>query len=312
MFSDLQKGLFPLVAIPCFVVCLLLYKFGKRPVLGTTSFNDKMEPFYTISGATLLGTFFFQALPNATGPSGTQIGVIASGFTVIGLFVMLCIQKCQRVSNENPYYISPELNSVEIRSIIDMEKMEELDFYQPLNLVSEQTAENRLKLADEVAELKKRSRICILTIVIMSILCIFEGFFLIYREPTAIGGNWTIFVFFMIDKTVQSIVIGVSMLHAFYHTRKRNWYLILSVWWCVVCMLSTVPVLANMDWTVCFILVNHLATSIFYALAGGFLLWIALYYIWIERIRVDKIDTTYRLIIFGLTAALCWVNGFFI
>jgi zinc transporter ZupT len=224
---------------------------------------------------------------------------------------MLCIQKFQRVSNENPYYVAPELNSVEIRAIINPETVEFQDFYEALNLESERTAEDRLKLADEIAELKKRRRVCILTIVILSILCIFEGFFLVYREPSSIGGNWTIFVFFMLDKTVQSVVVGVSMLHAFFQAETKS-YAAITVIWAVVCILSTVPALADMDWTMCFIMVNHLATGIFYALAGGFLLWIALYYVWIDRAKVDKVDTIYRLFIFGVVSVVCWVNGYFI
>ena len=311
MFTDVQKGLFPLVFIPCITICFILYKFGKRSIKGLVSFNDRMEPLYSFTSAALLGTFFFQALPNATGPSGTQTGVIASGFTVLGLYIMLCIQKFQRVSNENPYYVAPELNSVEIRAIINPETVEFQDFYEALNLESERTAEDRLKLADEIAELKKRRRVCILTIVILSILCIFEGFFLVYREPSSIGGNWTIFVFFMLDKTVQSVVVGVSMLHAFFQAETKS-YAAITVIWAVVCILSTVPALADMDWTMCFIMVNHLATGIFYALAGGFLLWIALYYVWIDRAKVDKVDTIYRLFIFGVVSVVCWVNGYFI
>jgi len=311
MFTAVQKGLFPLVFIPCFIICFILYKFGKRPLKGTASFNDRMEPLYSFSAAALLGTFFFQALPNATGPSGTQAGSIASGFIVLGLFIMLCIQKIQRVSNENPYYVSPELNAIEIRFLINPETIEFVDFYEAFDLESDTTAEDRLKLADERAELKKRRRICILTIVILSILCLFEGFFLVYREPTALGGNWSIFVFFMLDKTIQSVVIATSMLHSFMQAEIRKYFLIVGIW-CTACILSTVPALADMDWTLCFTMVNHVATSIGYAFVGGFLLWIALYYMWIDRVRVDKCDTIYRLFVFGVVSIICWINGYFI
>lgn len=312
MYSITQKVLFPFVIVPIGLILLFLYRFGKRPLKGTQSMTDRLELLYSFSGATLLGVFFFQALPNSTGPSGTQVGMIATGFTFIGLFIMIIIQKCQRVTQENPFFVSPELNSVEIRSIVDSEKMELVDYYQASDLESGKVSEDRLKLADEIAELKKRRRICILTILIMSLLAIFEGFFILYREPTALLSNWTIFTFFITDKMVQTVVIGTSLLHAFYHSTKRRWYLITSIWWMLVCMLSTVPVLANMNWTDCFTMVNHVATSIFYACAGGVLLWIALYYVWIDRIRVDKADTSKRLVVFGGVAVVCWLNGFFI
>lgn len=312
MYSDVQKGLLPLVCLPCLVVLYVLYRFAKRPLRGTRTFGDRMEPLYSFTAAALLGQFFFQAFPNATGPSGTQLGVVVSAFIVIGFFVMLCIQKCQRVSHDNPYYVSPELNAIEIRSAIDPETMEIVEYYHNMDPDSEAVATDQLQLADEMAELKKRRRLCVLTVLVMAVLCVFEGFFLIYREPTAPGGGWTVLAFFMVDKVMESAVVSITMLHGYVHCQGQRQYLLVATGWTMVVILSTTPVLAGMTFTQCFVVVNHAATSIFYALAGGVLFWIALYYIWIDRKRVDKTDTIVRLVIFGVTSTVAWVTGYFI
>ncbi len=312
MYSDIQKALLPLVTcITCSILFLLLYRFGKRPVRGTKSLDDRLELLYSYTAAAVFGNFLFQSFPNAIGPSGSQVGVIAGAFTFVGFFIMLWIQKRQRVSHDNPYYVSPELNAIEIRSIVNNETMEMVDYYQACELDSESVAKDRLQLQDEMAELKKRRRICLLTVVILSVICIFEGFFLIYREPTALGGTWSIFVFFVIHKMMESLIIGTSLLHSYTHTHIKT-YLLYSMWWVFICIISTVPALTSMPWTDSFTMVNHLATSIFYALAGGVLFWIAMYYIWIDRRKVDQCDTTVRLIVFGVTGGVCWLVGFFI
>jgi uncharacterized membrane protein len=58
-------------------------------------------------------------------------------------------------------------------------------------------------------------------------------------------------------------------------------------------------------------IVNHTATQVFYALAGGVLFWIALYYISIDRRQTDKREMAVYLLIFGVGASISWVVGYF-
>lgn len=310
MYSDVQKGLIiPLIAFPSLLFLFVFYRIGKRPLYGSNMFGDRMELFYSYTAAALLGQFLFQALPNATGPSGPQIGAFVSLFVLVGFYVMLCIQKYQRVSHTNPHYVSPENNSIEINSLLDRESMEIVEYYHAVDLESESAALDRLQLSDENAELRKRRRIFVLTLVILIILCILEGFFLVYKPNT-----WLTWVFFIVDKYLETCVIGVSMLHSLIHAtteREPRWYLYCSLIWVTIASLSTVPMIADMSYDAVYLMVNHLATSIFYALAGGVLFWIALYYIWIDRKRVDKQETVVRLVIFGITGGISWVVGFF-
>lgn len=312
MFALPQKILLPLICFPVLLIFYLLYRVGKRPIRGSNTYEGRMEPLYSVAAAAFLCQFFFQILRNATGPTGTSVGVLISAFVVLGFYIMLCIQKCQRVTHDNPLYVSPKLAScVEIRSIVDAESMTLVDYMKIDDPESTEMADNRLQVTDEVAELRKRRRICVLTIVVSSLICFLEGFFLVYREPTTIGGNWVIFAFFVAGKFLETFAIGVTMLHAYVHTRT-NEYAVAAVWWAIVCTLSTTPALTDMDWARCFEVVNHLATGIFYALAGGIIFWIALYFVWMDRLRVDKRDTAKWLALFGGTAVVAWVIGYFI
>ncbi len=313
MYSAIQKALFPLVSIPCMFLLYLLYRFGHSPP--HRQFSERMEPFYSFAAAAIVSKFLFQALPNATAPSGTQIGALVSGFVLIGLFLMLCIQKCQRVSHSNQYYTSPEFNVVDIRSVINLDKMEINEYYQVTDLDSPLVGADRLVLLDEMAELRKRQHIFVLLLVIMTFMAILEGFFVVYAEPTVLGGSWAVLSFFLVNKLIDSGIIGIALLHGYIHAkgeRKWNWYRIISVYWSTVCGLTTLPALVNMQWSEAFTIVNHLATGIFYSFSGGFLLWIGLYYIGIDRKKSSKRENAVRLAIFFVTSLLCCLVAFFL
>ena len=310
MYSELQKGLFPLVSILCMTIFYLLYRFGNTPIRGKRGFTERMAFFYSFISSALWSKFLFQALPNATGPSNSQVSVLVTGFIMIGFFIMLSIQKCQRIRDGgNP------LPPLEIRSIIDHEKMELTEYYQLNDLDSESVAPDRLQIQDEVLELRKRRQIAYLLIIIMSFLAIMEGFFVVYSEPAVIGGGWSVFSFFFLNKMIDTGIVGVALLHGYLHVkvgRGRNAYLIVSLYWSIVSGLSPMPALLGMEWSESFKMVNHLATGIFYAFAGGFLLWLALYFIWIDGRREDVRDVAKQLVVFAITGALCCIVSFFV
>ena len=110
----------------------------------------------------------------------------------------------------------------------------------------------------------------------MAFLCIMEGFFLVYREPQTLGGSWVVFVFFILDKCMETLIVSVSLLHAFIHIKWKT-YFFWSLIWVTICIFSTVPAISLMKWNDAFNMVNHIATSIFYSFAGGLLFWIALF-----------------------------------
>jgi len=316
MYSVLQKALFPIVSITTMALLYFFYRFGIAPIRGgLREYGERMEPFYSFAAAAIIGKFLFQSLPNATGPTGAQVGALVSGTAMLGLFIMLCIQKCQRVSHHNQYYTSPELASVEIRSVINHESMEIQEYYQANDLDSPDVPKDRLQLQDEMAELRKRQRIFILLLIIMTFIAVMEGFFLVYSEPAVLGGSWAVLCFFFLNKMIDSGIIGTALLHGYIQAkgeRSINWYRVYAVIWSVVCGLSTLPVLVGMSWSDAFNMVNHIATSVFYSFGGGFLLWIGLYFSSIDRRKSNKKENAVRLVIFAVTAAVCCLVAFFV
>jgi hypothetical protein len=276
-----------------------------------------MEPFYSAMAGATLGQFFFHTLPNSSvhGTTSTLDYPAISAFVMIGFYAMLWLQKYGRVWHVNPYYQAPEVSSLELRHIVDAQKMCIVTYHHMTELDSDEIAQNRLTLEDESAELDKRRKLAVLMLCIMSFTCILEGFFLVKRQHTAVGGTWMLLVMFWVDKAAESGIMAVVMLHAWLHGMEEfryNWYALMSLVWVLVCTLSALPVLVGVRQAQAAYILHHSATSIFYALAGGILFWIALYFVWIDRKRTDKRETVIRLVLFGATAVTSWVTGFFI
>lgn len=310
MFTELQLIIIPIIlSFICPLVSYFLFRYGRKAL--TQSFEDKMELWYSYTAAGILGKFLFFSLPNATGPQYGMQGAFVSGFVMIGFFVMLCIQKFNRFWNDNPHYVGPSTCSIEIRNLVDKDTLEIKEYFSADKLNDLETANERFQLLDEKAELKKRRLIFYLTLVVMILTVIFEGFILIFREPLVFGGSWVAVSFFVVDKIKETAIISIVALHAFIHTDKKLFGGIFLGWTlCVVA--SCIPMMAKLSWEDAFTVVMHLATQVFYSLSGGVLFWIALYFVWMDKQKTDKCETTSRLVVFGVSASVSWVCGVFI
>lgn len=321
-YSEAQKAVLPLFVIPCGVVLFLLYRYGRKSLRGEQTFVARMDYLYSFVAASIMGEFLFQAFPNSSLPmiahNITRIepgeppmnSSIPSIFMMVGLFVMLCIQKYSRVWNDSPNYSASNLTIVEIQNVIDPETFEILEVFQADGMDNEHIGEQRMTLEDEHAELRKRGQLVLITLIIGSILCTLEGLFLVYQH----GNKWIILFIFWLDKLMETVVVGTSMLHAYYHAqsrRTRNWFLLGSLVWCTVMILSTFPALLDLSREQATLIITHLATSIFYALAGGILFYVGIYYLHIDMRRTDLKETVARSVIFATTAATSWVVGYF-
>lgn len=322
MYTEAQKAILPLFVIPAAIVLGLLYRYGRKSFHGTETFTARMDYMYSFVAASMMGEFLFQAFPNSSLPMiAHNITIIEPGhpplnssipsiFIMTGLFLMLCVQKYSRVWNDSPNYSAPDAGLVEIRNIVDSDSMESLDVFQANGLDNDSIGEQRFVLQDETAELRKRHILVMITITICMALSVFEGFFLVYQH----GNPWVIICVFWLDKVMETAVIGISMLHAYYHiqfNRARNWYLFGSIFWLLVMVVSALPALLDLSREQATVIVTHLATSIFYALAGGVLFYVAIYYLHIDMRRTDVKETVVRSFIFAVTAGVSWVVGYF-
>lgn len=312
MFSTLNAILLPIfVTILCSLIVFLMYRYGKRPLQGNTVFADRMQLFYTFVAANMLGKFLFFSLPDAIGPTASQKSVFISGLVYLGFFIMYIIFKYDRVNHENPNYVTPNDNAQDIRQILDRESMTITEYTSMDHLEDPETAVQKFKQKDERAYLRRRTIIAIITLFIMTLTCILEGFFLIFKEAFAIGGPWTIFVFFIIDKVLETLTISVVLLYAYFHGKKYR-YWVASIFWIFICFSSTIPIMTQMSWMYSSEIVNHIATNIFYAFSAGCVFFIALYFIWIDKNRTTKKEVIIQIIVFFIGGIISWICGIFV
>lgn len=305
-WQDAQKAVLPLFLLPCILLLFFMYRFGRRSLRGSETFTARMDYLYTFAAASIMGEFLFQAFPNS---SLSSIGV-APIFIMVGLFSMMCLQKYSRVWNDSPNYSGSGLSIMEIHNVIDPETFEILEVFQADGLDNEHIGEQRMALEDEHAELRKRAQFVIITLGMAGVLCILEGFFLVYED----GNKWLILVAFWLDKLMETTVLSTSMLHGYYHAKSsqtRNWFVLGSAYWIVVMIISCLPVFLDMTKAQATMVVTHLATNIFYAFSGGILFYIGIYYLMIDMRRTDLKETILRSFLFVLTAGASWAVGFF-
>lgn len=316
-YTDAQKGLLGITIVPCMLLCLFMFRFGRRGLKGNERFGQRMDYCYSAIGALLLGEFIFQAFPNSmlpmiaenithVQPGHPPMDISIPGlFIFAGAFLMLCYQSFARIWNDSPNYSAPADQHIEISDIIGPE-MEVLDTYQASGLNNDAIGVERMQLQDQTSELSKRRRLTFITLLVMMVLCILEGFFLIYQN----GNKWAILVVFVVDKIAETFVVCVAMLHAMYHAKMRYNYYVMgsSLWFCVV-FASTLPALCDMSNYEATQVVSNLATTIFYALAAGVSLHIVFYYLYIQQKRTDLKETTVRMTIIVLCGLTSWVVG---
>lgn len=321
MSSDAQKGVLPVVVVPCAVVLYVLYRYIMRPLYGNKTFEQRMNYFYTYASAALFGEVMFQAYPNATIPMivhntnatvasalSPAIGSsIPSMFFFIGFFVISTFYESLRIWHANPYQITTESNSEDIHYLVDRESNTMNDYFEADNTAPNlDVSEQRSKVEQDNAIAERRRYIAYITILLLSVTCVLEGFFLSYQT----GNKWVIIVMFMLDKVMETLVVGVAMANALFHTQGKR-YLYGAILWCFVVVSSTIPVLAGMTMQQAAIVVSHMAVGIFYAAAGACLFFICFLYTNIHLKKTDKVETLTRQAIWFLTASVAWVVGYF-
>lgn len=303
-FDNVQKGLLPIIVLPCALVCYALYRWGKRPLLGTpyTSHDQRLDYLCVFMGPALLGEFLFQAIPNSTNSTS-----FVNIFVLLGFFLLFFGQRMGRVWHDNPNYVSREMATLQIRHTLNPDTIEINEYGYFSGLDTQTAATDRVSLMDEIAELGQRRRIAILTILIMYFMLLLEGLFLVQDNATAIH-PWIVCVVFWIDKLVETLVIVVSLQHGYFSPLVK---LIICSIWCLLCGLSTLPAVLDVDEVLVGAVATHAATSIFYALVGGLLWWVGSYYLYLDQHYTNRSETIVRGVIFVLTGALSWTVGFF-
>lgn len=306
-----QKVALPFVFLPCLLLSFVMYRYAKKRLLDAETFAKRMQYFYGAIGGGLIGQFLFHVSPKGVAAADS----LDSVFVFIGYFIMVCIQKFTRVNNENEHYTSPSLPSFEIKQTLDGNDMQLDEYYQASNL--DEAVENghtsfgldMLTIMDENKELYKRRLLSVLFYVPMVYISFIEGFFLMYRSKASVDA--TIAIFYA-NKLIQTFIVCTVLLHGMFHVKRngwKHWYFTLSVGYCTVCMLSSIPVLTGVNMT---IFLEHVIVSKIYLLISGTILYIAVYFAWLDRRQTNKKETIIGLVFMALFGAGSYATGIFI
>lgn len=326
LYTIAQKASLPFVSIPCAIICLLFYKYGRKRLNKKETIDSRMINLYSAVAGGTLGQFFFHTLPNSTidenitlmGSSNNGYSTI-SVFIILGFYIMLCIQKCGRVCTEHAYYTAPETTSVEVGYTLDPDSMSQNEYLHADDLQDNNRFKTQMwTVRDEIKEVQRRLTISTLFIIIMLFVGVLEGFFLVYKvnnNDITHSPGLLIFMYY-INKMIQTVIYCIVMLYGLYHiptdTRNTRAYWVFGFLWCVSIIFSTFPVELEMSKFTAGMVLNNSLLSIVYACLGGILFWMALYFVWIDRRHTDIKDTVKRLILFAVFIFASYMTGYFI
>lgn len=147
-----------------------------------------------------------------------------------------------------------------------------------------------------------------------SFICIVEGLYLVYRQDLAPGGTGGLVACFYIDKMLESLVVASILVYGHFHAMDaphHYWFWALCGTWCIVIIMSTVPVLSSAPLAQIAVAVEHPAMAICYALAAGCIFYTAIYFVFVNREHADRCDMIWRLLAFGAGLWIPFVTSLF-
>jgi len=290
-FSAVEKGFLPVVFVPCALVFLLLYKFSKQPLRNEQSMASRMQYFYSMASAALLGEILFHVLPFLSQPFPATFG--------LGFVIILCVETLlPRLRSRNS--LASSQPSVELMYSVDHE---EVNIHERLvvdDCLDEDYAEQANTMAQEKFELRKRRTIVVVFLLTFIPFVLLDGF---YFSAFMSFNSILQLVAFYLDRLLQTLAVAVLMIHAFFHGTKKSqwpWYLLVSIVWCLVCALTAIPAITGYNFLAQ--TPSYVGINMFYSLFGGILLWMAFYLNSLVQQQQQKFDdnksTTLRLLSF--------------
>lgn len=266
-FSNVEKGFLPVVFVPCALLCLLIYKFAKRPLERASgeTIARRMQYLYAAGSGILFGEVLFHVAPFLTRAYRATLG--------LGLLAAICVEAfLPRLSRDGH---SGAHSVVELEHSVDFEEVKINDRLMVDDCLDDDYAEQASAMADEEFELKKRRVVVGLFVCALLPYVLLEGFY--YASFPAPTPALQIVAFYL-DKLLQTLVLCSMLVHAFLHGVKHRqwpWYLIVCAGWLLLCALSTLSGELGYNFMTEFgaiVAVNGL-----YSILGGILLVMAMY-----------------------------------
>jgi zinc transporter ZupT len=324
MFTPIEKSFLSLAFIPCAVLQFIIYRYAKHRLVGESETIEKrMEKWFATMSGVMLGIFIFRTLPQSAAvvASNTFLRMgwsyrALAAFVMLGFYSLMWVDKLSRVWPYSTTYagLSPQeaSDSLQTDHIIDPKRIEQTEYYDCSDLGSPVYNKDLSQLQAEASVLARNRRNAILLYMLMIFVCVIEGLYLVYRQDVALGGTGGIVGCFYVDKLLESLVVGAVLVYGRFHAfSKPYWFLALCILWWVVIILSTVPVLSDAPVAEIAVAIEHPALGVCYAIAAGFIFYIAIYFIFVNRVQTDRREMILRLLAFGVGLWIPFVTSIF-
>lgn len=238
-------------------------------------------------------------------------------FVFLGLFVMLCVQRCARVNSEMQHHTDSSGATLDVKHTIIKQTVSRGDYFEATEL-EEQLADDYFEIIDEDAEIRKRRQISTVFYFIAIIGSILEGYILVINKTHGIGGIGLHIGMWYANKLMQTCMISVMLIYAMFHVTNekrsllRGTYIGLSGVWFLVCLLSTIPILSDTTSAFSEATMNNNWMAAFYAFMGGIIWWISGHVRELKFKKTTKKETTIGLILFLLFGIFSYITGIFV
>lgn len=311
-YDDGQKVALAFSFVPCILVSYLLYKYSKQELHGSQTIDKSMVYFYNAIGGSILGQLIFHIIPNGIVHHLDINYALMSIFVFLGLFVMLCVQRCARVNSEMQHHTDSSGTTLDVKHTIIKKTVSRGDYFEATEL-EEQLPDNYFKIIDEDAEIRKRRQITTVFYIILVIGSILEGYILVINKTHGIGGIGLHIGMWYANKLLQTFMISVMSIYAMFHvTNEKRPYIGLTGFWILVCLLSTIPILSDTTTEFSESTMNNNWMAAFYAFMGGVLWWISGHVRELKFKKTTKKETTIGLILFLLFGIISYITGIFV
>lgn len=340
MFDITQRIFIPLAAIPAVFVWWVVYWYAPKDNLHIPpSPYERMQWAFALASGMMIGQLFGHALPNAVLYSSSAVPFLAA---IVGMVLVLAFFKMARVTGRatNQVLFSTQYEPVELYTAAGEEanytELERAAFIADETAtdssfagfdsaheddpVQEEAyvmpAHQTMLSGNDAHDVRwiRRGSFYIMFVTIC-FMVIFEGPFLIYHS-NAVSPVLSIPAFYAM-KMMQAFILSCYAVHAYDHMRKRKFLFLTFYAWMAVafgvcCVLSTIPVLVEVDRLGMSLFIQSQYFGGFYELFAGALATMSLYFITREDFQPTLKKEIIWLALFTVGAVAMWGLGLII
>jgi hypothetical protein len=295
-FTIAEKVILPLSGgIVCPLLSLGFYLIAKKRMQKKETVKSRAHVFYQMLSGILIGQFlchtfiFFDV-------TYTLILVL------VGYALMACVEIIGRMWNTNVQYVGPVDSQVDDELGLDKETMTT----KPVVECTKKNMSTAIWQGQDVSKDRRIRRWMLGTLfVVLVMISIVDGILMVFRTASV-----ALVICYYLNSIAMTVAVLSSMIHAKIHTEEYYVWGILAGIWCLAVFCSTIPVLANVPYSVSVMILENKVFISFYALAAGCVLRLQQYYHnQIFRAVFDRKENCFGMIVFVLSAAQAAVTS---